>query len=119
MCFAILFSIWFLIEVIKNRRLPIRYEITPPRYDMVAKPNKNNHGVADFDAQAINISGGTMPKIVSEIRKKENIICGEYLSTKALSSELISKKKNSSPNNNKTKIITAEPPLKAVSFKNV
>ena len=96
---------------IKNRRFPIKYEITPPMYDIVANTNKNNHGVTDFDAQAINISGGIIPKIVSEIRKTENIICGEYVSTRLLSSELISKKKNSRPSNNKIKITITEPPL--------
>ncbi len=64
-------------------------------YDKVARTNKNNHGVADFDAQAINISGGIIPKIVSEIRKNGNITCGEYVSTKLFSNELISNKKYS------------------------
>lgn len=91
--------------------------MTPPMYDRVANPNKNNHGVIDFDAQAINISGGIIPKIVSEIRKTENIICGEYVSTRLFSSELISKRKNSRPSNNKIKITNTVPPLKAVSFK--
>lgn len=80
-------------------------------YDIVANINKNNHGVTDFDAQAINISGGIIPKILSEVRKTENIICGEYVSTRLLSSELISNRKNSRPNNNKIKITIAEPPL--------
>ncbi len=91
--------------------------MTPPMYDRVANPNKNNHGVTDFDAQAINISGGIIPKKVSEIRKIENIIRGEYVSTRLFSSELISKRKNSRPSNNKIKITNTVPPLKAVSFK--
>jgi hypothetical protein len=49
----------------------------PPKYDMVANINKKIQGVADFDAQAINISGGTRPNTVSEVRKKVNITCGE------------------------------------------
>ena len=72
-------------------------------YERVASTNRNNHGVADFDAQPINISGGIIPKIVSEVRKIENIICGEYVSTRPVRSELISKKKKSRPTNNKTK----------------
>ena len=89
-CFAILFSIWFLTAGIKNRRFPIKYEIIPPMYDMVANTNTNNHGEADFDAHPINISGGIMPRIVSEIKKNENTNGGEYAATRLLSSELIS-----------------------------
>ena len=76
---------------IKNRRFPIKYEIIPPMYDKVAKTNKNNHGVADFDAHAINTSGGIIPKIVSDTKKNENTICDEYVATRLLSSELISR----------------------------
>ena len=87
-------------------------------YDIVAKTNKNNHGVADFDAHAIKISGGIIPKIVSETKKNENTSCDENVATRLLSNELKSRTNSSNPSNNKTKISTAAPPLKAVSFKN-
>ena len=77
MCFAILFSMWFLTDGIKNIRFPMKYEIIPPIYDMVASTNKKNQGVADFEAHAINTSGGTKPNTVSEIKKTEKIILGE------------------------------------------
>jgi hypothetical protein len=53
------------------------YAIIPPRYDREASINKNNQGVDDLDAQAINISGGISPKIVSDTRKTRNITFGE------------------------------------------
>jgi len=90
-CFAILFSIWFLMAGIKNRRFPIKYEIIPPMYDIVANTNKNNHGEADFEAHAIKTSGGIIPKIVSETKKNENTIGAEYVATRLFSSELISR----------------------------
>jgi len=51
----------------------MKYEITPPMYDNVAKMKRNSQGLADFDAQAINISGGISPNTVSETRKNINI----------------------------------------------
>jgi|TARA_B110000977_G_scaffold1989_1_gene2762 hypothetical protein len=39
----------------------------------VASINKKNQGLADFEAQAIKISGGIIPKKVSEAKKNENI----------------------------------------------
>jgi hypothetical protein len=48
---------------------------------MLAKINRTNHGVADFEAHAINISGGTMPNIVSEVISDfDNTIGQEILS---------------------------------------
>ena len=49
----------------------------PPKYDIVAKTNRNNHGVADFEAHAINSSGGTKQKTVYDNRKKEIITVAE------------------------------------------
>jgi hypothetical protein len=49
---------------------------------MVAKTNRYSHGLADLDDQAMNISGGTSPNIVSERRKNEKTILGGYVSTK-------------------------------------
>ena len=76
-CRAILFSKWFLTEGIKNIRFPMKYEMIPPMYDMVASKSKNNQGVTDFEAHAMNTSGGINPKTVSEIRKNENMNWGE------------------------------------------
>ena len=39
----------------------------------MASINKNNQGLADFEAQAIKISGGIIPKTVSEAKKNENL----------------------------------------------
>ena len=39
----------------------------------MASINKNNQGLADFETQAIKISGGIIPKTVSEAKKKEKI----------------------------------------------
>ena len=78
-------------EGIKNKRFPIKYEIIPPMYDIVANTNTNNHGEADFDAHAIKTSGGITPKIVSETKKNENTIGGEYVATRVLSRKLISR----------------------------
>ena len=39
---------------------------------MVASINKKNQGLADLEAQAIKISGGIIPKKVSEAKKNEN-----------------------------------------------
>ncbi|NJK95695.1 MAG: hypothetical protein HC905_12995, partial [Bacteroidales bacterium] len=64
---------WYLTAGIKNSRFPIKYAIIPPIYDIEAKAKRNNHGDAVFEAQAINISGGTNPNTVSEIRKTVNI----------------------------------------------
>ena len=36
----------------------------------MASANKNNQGLADLEAHAIKTSGGIMPKIVSEAKKK-------------------------------------------------
>jgi hypothetical protein len=77
MCFAILFSMWLLTEGIKKIRLPMKYDIIPPIYDMVARTNRKNQGVTDFEAQAINTSGGTNPSTVSDIKKMVKIILGE------------------------------------------
>jgi hypothetical protein len=85
---------------------------------MLAKINRNNHGVADFEAHAINISGGTMPNIVSEAKKKLKIACGEYFATKSLSMLLKSKINNSNPTNTTTNNSITNPPLNAVSFRN-
>jgi hypothetical protein len=68
---------WFLTDGIKKIRFPMKYEIIPPIYDMVARTNKENQGDTDFEAQAINTSGGTNPSKVSDIRKTEKIILGE------------------------------------------
>lgn len=76
-CLAILFSKWFLTEGIRNIRFPMMYEMIPPTYDMVASKSKNNQGVTDFDAHAMNTSGGINPSNVSEIRKNEKMIRGE------------------------------------------
>jgi hypothetical protein len=86
-------------------------------YESVASTNKNNHGVANLAAQAINISGGTIPRIVSEARKNENITCGEYVSTKVFSNELKSKKKYSRPIKIIMNMAATIPPLKAVSLR--
>jgi hypothetical protein len=67
----------FLTDGIKNIRLPMKYEIIPPIYDMLARTNRKNQGDPDFDAQAINISGGTIPSMVSDIKKTVKIILGE------------------------------------------
>lgn len=80
--------------------------------------NKNTQGKADFEAQAINTSGGNSPNTVSETKKNKNITCGENDSTRLLSSELISKKKYSSPNTINTKKTIAIPPLNAVFLRN-
>ncbi len=85
---------------------------------MVARTNKKNQGVTDFEAQAINTSGGTNPNTVSDIKKMVKIIFGEYVATKLFSIELISKTNNSSPTISNTNTITEIPPLMAVSFKN-
>ena len=77
MCFAILISMWFLTDGIKNIRFPMKYEMIPPKYDTVAKINRNNHGVIDFDAHPINISGGINPNKVSEPKKNKKMNCGE------------------------------------------
>jgi hypothetical protein len=76
MCLAILFSIWFLTDGIKNIRFPMKYDIIPPAYDMVAKINRKNHGVVDFEAHPMNTSGGINPNKVSETKKNEKIIFG-------------------------------------------
>ncbi len=55
----------------------MKYEIIPPIYDIVARTNRKNQGVIDFEAQAINISGGTNPSTVSDIKKMVKIILGE------------------------------------------
>jgi hypothetical protein len=52
----------------------MKYEMIPPKYDMVANTNKNNHGVTDFEAHPINTSGGINPSKVSEIKKNEKMI---------------------------------------------
>jgi len=49
----------------------------PPTYEIVASINKNNQGLADFEAQAIKTSGGIIPKKVSEVKKNENINVAE------------------------------------------
>ena len=45
----------------------------PPAYEIVASTNKNNQGLADFEDHTIKTSGGIIPKIVSEAKKKEKI----------------------------------------------
>jgi len=86
----------------------------PPIYEMVASSNKNKIEKSDFDAQAIKISGGNKPNKDSEIRKMEKITKGEQTSTKLVSTEPISTIKESTTNNNKTKMTAIIPPLKAV-----
>ena len=87
-------------------------------YEMVANTNKNNHGVADFDAHAIKTSGGIIPKKVSEVKKIEQTTCHEYVASSVFNSELKSRKKYSRTSNSTTKATSTAPPLKAVSFKN-
>jgi len=65
---------WFLTAGIKNNRFPIKYEMIPPKYDMVANTNKYNQGVTDFEAHPMNTSGGINPSKVSEIKKNEKMI---------------------------------------------
>ena len=57
---------------IKNNRFPNKQEIIPPKQEIEATINKNNQGLFDFDAHAIKASGGIIPKIVSETKKKED-----------------------------------------------
>jgi hypothetical protein len=109
---------WFLTDGIKKIRFPIKYEMIPPMYDIVASINKNNHGVTDFDAHPINTSGGINPNKVSEIKKNEKIICGEYVSTRLIRNVLISITNNSIPKIINTKTTTDTSAFKAVSFRN-
>lgn len=84
---------------------------------MLAMIIKNSHGVPDLDAHAINISGGTNPNTVSESRKNEKIIWGEYVSTRVFSNELKSRKKISNASKIAATTTIAIPPFMAVSFK--
>ena len=54
----------------------MKYEMIPPKYDIVANTNKNNHGFTDFEAHPINTSGGINPNKVSETKKNEKMTCG-------------------------------------------
>jgi hypothetical protein len=109
---------WFFTAGIKNNRLPIKYAIIPPKYDMVANAKRKNQGETVFDDHAINISGGINPNTVSEIRNTSKIAWVEYVVTMLSSNESKSRKKYSNVRNNPTKIKIAIPPLIEVSFKN-
>lgn len=85
---------------------------------MVANKSKNNQGVTDFEAHAMKTSGGINPKAVSEIKKNEKMIWGEYVATKLFKNVFISRTNSSSPRIIKTKTIVVIPPFTAISFKN-
>jgi hypothetical protein len=88
----------------------------PPTYEMVESKNKLKNECEDFEAQAINISGGNRPNKDSETRKIVNITIGEHVSTKLVKTEPISTTKESINSKNKINIRAINPPLKAVPF---
>ena len=61
--------------------IPIKYEITPPRYESNANKLKYNIGSELFPAQAINISGGISPRMDSETKKIVKIMLDGNVST--------------------------------------
>lgn len=79
--------------------------------------NNVNQGVAVFEPQAIKISGGTIPKIVSDAKNIVNTNTGECASTMLFSMAFISIKKYSRKNNNPIIIRIIRLPLIAVFFK--
>ena len=84
---------------------------------MDAKMKRYNHGVADFEAHAINISGGIKPNTVSDSRKTEKIFCAEYVATRLFRMELKSNKKYSNARSIATKATITIPPLMDVLFR--
>ena len=62
--FNIIFNSW-----IRNNLLPIKYDNAPPTYEIDERKNKVKKWVDDFDAQAINISGGNNPNKTLKLKK--------------------------------------------------
>lgn len=67
---------------------PIKYEITPPKYESKASRLKYIAGSELFPAQAMKISGGINPNNDSEAKKIVNIIPGEKVLTIKENNEL-------------------------------
>ena len=86
----------------------------PPKYEMVESKNKLKNEWEDFEAQAINISGGNKPKKDSDTKNTVKIIIGEHVSTRLVKTEPKSITKESIISKNKTNIRAINPPLNAV-----
>jgi len=85
---------------------------------MVESKNKFKNECDDFDAQAINISGGNNPNKDSDTKNIVKITIGEHVSTRLVKTEPMSMTKESINNKNKTNIKAINPPLNAVPLIN-